>query len=500
MRRAGVRQTSSVSTPRIFFSDQFEVSRQTLDAHGAFDINLLADVQLFVDPFLLFNSSKPEYQALHANIIRYLRFLRSIAGDDLSDAIVKDLFRFQEVRQNWFGYCELGNDGRGLGREFAIAMREALGRALSNFGEETETRGSHLEKVSLIRPGVGLDNISDFTTNLIKDYLVDYTERFAREHIDPSRCANIGVRRVRFSYDTRTWVDEVRYLPVFNGDYVLLTPVDMLVHDQVWINHADMVRQYPQIVAAVDDDVQRARVDAYFQQQLAGDDSPTSKELRRARERTLAYFPTLLDTYIKMREDDGDGAVAVSDAEIEKITEIFNTIFKSILDSFWSMPALMSRPKANSLEEVRHRALVFKNWVEDQDGYKSLNYAKSHASEKDVQRLVALTMQASVFDVNAEVNNGRGPVDFKVSRGSADTTLLEIKLASNSALRRNLEKQVPVYKKANKTKNAVTMVIFYSAEERAKLDRACTSLGIEEGPNLVFVNARSDDKPSGSKA
>jgi hypothetical protein len=36
---------------------------------------LLADLPLFVDPFLLFNSRKPKYRALHDPIIKYLRFL-----------------------------------------------------------------------------------------------------------------------------------------------------------------------------------------------------------------------------------------------------------------------------------------------------------------------------------------------------------------------------------------------------------------------------------------
>jgi hypothetical protein len=31
--------------------------------------------------------------------------------------------------------------------------------------------------------------------------------------------------------------------------------------------------------------------------------------------------------------------------------------------------------------------------------------------------------------VNREVNNGRGPVDFKVSEGAADTSLVHFKLA-----------------------------------------------------------------------
>ena len=37
---------------------------------------------------------------------------------------------------------------------------------------------------------------------------------------------------------------------------------------------------------------------------------------------------------------------------------------------------------------------------------------------------------ASPYSVDAEVNNGRGPVDFRVSLGAADQTLVEFKLAT----------------------------------------------------------------------
>jgi hypothetical protein len=61
-------------TVNIHFSDFFEVAPETLDQYGAFNISLVNDLPLFVDPFLLFNSNKPQYQELHAEIIRYVRW------------------------------------------------------------------------------------------------------------------------------------------------------------------------------------------------------------------------------------------------------------------------------------------------------------------------------------------------------------------------------------------------------------------------------------------
>ena len=61
---------------KLYLSDYFEVSEEALDQYGAFNIPLLSDLPIFIDPFLLFNSDKPEYRRLHDRIIDYLRFLR----------------------------------------------------------------------------------------------------------------------------------------------------------------------------------------------------------------------------------------------------------------------------------------------------------------------------------------------------------------------------------------------------------------------------------------
>ena len=42
----------------LYFSQHFEVERSALDAHGAFDISVVSDLPLFVDPFPLFNSGE----------------------------------------------------------------------------------------------------------------------------------------------------------------------------------------------------------------------------------------------------------------------------------------------------------------------------------------------------------------------------------------------------------------------------------------------------------
>jgi hypothetical protein len=146
----------------IYFSQYFGIDATVVEKYGAFDICLASDLPLFIDPFLLFNSEKTKYQKLHEDILRYLFFLRDRASQDLDEALIANWYRFKEVKQNWLGYTILGNDGRGLGPGFATALHHALATALSDFGQETVSNGSHLEKLCLIKGDVGRDNISDY--------------------------------------------------------------------------------------------------------------------------------------------------------------------------------------------------------------------------------------------------------------------------------------------------------------------------------------------------
>src|SRR5215211_1506182 len=121
----------------IYFTDFFQVPPETLEEYGAFKVSLINDLPLFVDPFLLFNSEKEEYQRLHDQIINYLMFLRDkSAAGDINEGLLKGWFTFPEVRQNWLGYSESGNAGSGLGPEFARALNRNLNTFFTNFGQE----------------------------------------------------------------------------------------------------------------------------------------------------------------------------------------------------------------------------------------------------------------------------------------------------------------------------------------------------------------------------
>ena len=131
----------------IYFSDWFGVDPDVLDDYGAFNISLINDLPLFIDPFLLFTSNRPEYRQEHENIITYLRFLRdqSVNGGVTDNGLLLAWYTFPEVKQLWLGYSLRGNSGSGLGSDFARALNRNLNVIFTTFGQQDVARGSHLD-------------------------------------------------------------------------------------------------------------------------------------------------------------------------------------------------------------------------------------------------------------------------------------------------------------------------------------------------------------------
>lgn len=119
--------------------------------------------------------------------------------------------------------------------------------------------------------------------------------------------------------------------------------------------------------------------------------------------------------------------------------------------------------------------------------------------ETDLHILFKLVWEGSPSSVDAEVNNGRGPVDFKVARGAHDKTLVEFKLASNSQLEQNIRNQVEIYEKANKATQSFKVILFFTSHEVAKVKRMLLNLKVPQDAGVILIDARRDNKPSASK-
>lgn len=479
---------------QIYFSDFFNVPTQTVSAYGAFDISLINDLPLFVDPFLFFNSEDEHYQKLHEEIIRYMVFLKAKSSEGLSAGLIKSWYHFPEVKQNWMGFSKSGNNGRGLGADFAKSLKRNLTTVFQDFGDEANTH-THLGKLTLIKNGVGKDQISDFTCNLIKGFLAEYTEKFAAEHIHPSKLQKFMVKNVEFNYDTETWKSKQYVLPRFGSDYVFLTPVDILTKDEAWISHKGFIEDFSAVMSSVDNEQLRDKMERYLAKKLPFE--ATREEREKAIEQVVLKYPELMDFYIKQREADAGEATSTSAEKVSAAQKLFVAQLTELVDTL-DKHTKFYETTPSSYKAGMERVLFLKSVIEDQDGYRLFYIdGKPVSREADLQIMFKLTWFASTYSADAEVNNGRGPTDFLVSYGSATKTVIEFKLAKNSHLEKNLINQAEIYSKASKaTHPPIKAILFFNLKELHKVQGLLLKHKLTKCKDIVLIDARKKESAS----
>jgi len=390
--------------------------------------------------------------------------------------------------------------------EFARALNDNLHGMFSNFDESKISRSPHLEKLCLIKENTGCDNISDFITNLIKGYLLEYTQNFAKENINPLNLKNFRVPHVSFNYKTNSWHSRTFILPMYDKDFVLLTPKDLLTKDDTWINKYDLINQFHDIVATISNEELRDQLNIYFLESLpkpeytkkGKEKAFRKKDIARAVNEVIRKYPEFLDYYIKYKEDHGEEAKSVSKERVEEAQSLFVDELSAFINQL-SQKTKFYEKHGDTLEESYERVSFLKNVIENKDGYRLFYInGKPIKRESDIHIMFRLTWFASLSAISREANEGRGPVDFVISKGASDKTLVEFKLASNTKLTQNLTNQVEIYKKAHDTENTIKVILFFSEQEEKKVKRILEDLGISNEKYVVLIDARKDNKISAS--
>ncbi len=499
----------------MFFSERFQVDSDLVKAYGAVDISLVCDIPLFVDPMLIFNSDKPLYQLIHQGIIRYFHFLYTKSKEGLSTKEIDAWFNFSEVSNNWLGYSLIGNKGLALGRKFAEFLYNNIEFALNTNGI---SKSQHIEKAMLLYEGSGKDKISDLTVNLIKRFLCEYTENFAKEYIDPDLCRTIPVDKAYFNYETESFISREYTLPfIYNEkgkiEYVLLTPFDILREDEPSINREDFYKSHERIRAAIENDTLRAYVNNYIGQAVRQYEENQKRNRRAIRENSIQKveknafqeivreYPELYDYYIKLQEANTDEIKAQCMQELNKQLEKLLLSSKNLISLFVSNEYVLEE-NLSAREEAKKRLAFFKHIIENCDGYKNL-FVKGQqiAKENDLQRLFRFVWYGTNFKVDAESNNGRGQADFIVSMGQRNQNIIEFKLASNSTLS-HVFTQVKIYEAANCTDGSLVAIFYFSESEYQIARQVVINAGYENTINesIFLIDCRSDNKASASIA
>lgn len=269
-------------------------------------------------------------------------------------------------------------------------------------------------------------------------------------------------------------------------------------------NRGDLLASFDQIPTAIPDTRLRAAVSNYFELALRRRTGPTKRATQKDRTAsavaTIREFPQLIDYYIKLKEMHGEDAVDLSAEKVLQTEIQFSKRLREILQPLLAETNFY-QIAGGTYAEAHTRLAYLKHVIEDNGGWRIFydNDGAPFKRENDLQILYRLVWFGTPVDISREANDGRGPVDFKASRGR-HKTLVEMKLASNTKLEANLKKQVEVYQVSADAERGIKAIIFFTAGERMKVERILKKLGLEGNRDIILIDARSDNKPSASRA
>lgn len=190
----------------------------------------------------------------------------------------------------------------------------------------------------------------------------------------------------------------------------------------------------------------------------------------------------LFNNLLLVEQHEGYPFIKIIKRWMDNQASFFNDLNK--LNEIWCYRGEDAYPN-DSYKESLKRIDDFKRYIEYNDVGILIN---PKCKEQCLQKLFKMIWRITSFDFNAEVNNGRGPVDFKVSKGSKDKTIIEFKLASNSKLRQNLLNQVEIYKQSNNTIKTIVVLFYFNEKDKDKLYKALEEFQLSNIENVIVID------------
>lgn len=438
------------------FSEHFNI--ENIDNHDFFDRDLLIDTSLFINPFLIFYEEEVPFLGVHNKLINFFnegfRLAIESKGNRKSIAYRKleNMMIFPEIDELALGYSQNSTKGSGASTGFRNTIINGIFSSLQSGIDHYK----HFEEIGIFSTGIGCDRISDITANIIMEELVEYTQLTCNRIGIEMKIAKVS--HSKFDFKFLRWCDSELELPInpFDGKPILLIPKRFL--DELPTISAEEFWDY-----VWDNKNETLRNDLNYE--LKSQASKSDKVMiAKNNPDWVLEFMQYQEKRIHTGYDFESDRLGVYnwDKPTRQYIEEFSTGLEVI-------------SKKDFFDFVKYICNEFKLFVEDQAGYKLLwddnknRGKKEEASQLLFHGIVRAYCKLNNIDITREANIGRGPVDFKFSKGYEDRVLLEVKLARNSSFWDGLEKQLPQYLKSEEISKGIFMVIVYKDEEYKKI-------------------------------
>lgn len=424
----------------ITFSEQYNVAESVIESTGVFDVILDVDTRVFIDPALLELCKEPEFinarikvETYFSGIITLLR--HSTKKGDMYWKQANRLLTFRELSGTCFGYSQNGTDGNAIGE----VLRNTILTTIKELMIEGETDPVLFELLGVFQSGIGCDRVSDLITFVLREDILKYTQRVVK---------TAGIPTITVYYNQQPFLT---CRNPYNKKPLLLLPTVILSP----LPTADSFYDIDQICQ--ENERVRKEINEYF-------DLGKKSKLQKTQILSLMHkSPTFRNALVTAYKEMPKTAYDFSDDPAGEYVW-----FAAAQEYVSEYPLDLGILPLESIEDVLSvtKAICnrFKTLVEDNGLSKLLYDAKGTPKHESAAQLLFYGIadaycDANNIDLTKEGNNGRGPVDFKLSRGAKDKVVVETKLTSNSQLRHGIETQLPIYMKQERTKQAIYLII-----------------------------------------
>lgn len=457
----------------IFISDEFELGFR-LEELEVFDSLMDEDSNLFINIKRLRDTKVPEFKDSYENINSYFRDIGTLLkaskeyGDKLSKTAVKK-FNFSEVRGINLGFSK-GTRGAGFGSKLSNQIIKDAYEIIKSGSEQPEI--FHL--TSIFEENVGPDRLSDMIETLIYDDIVRYTKRIYKE---------VGINKD--NYPEYCFESGLLINP-YKKCELLLLPIDILHELPIAESWEDIDR-----VICENEIIKKEMSEVVGKE--------WKKLVRSKKKQYIKRFIFMKPELVNKIIDD----YKATDVEAYDVHQNTEYRIKKFVNEIIKMEYQINVAKKNSYKSACEIINSFKHWIENQKGYMILKDVKTQNEEKIVQRTLhgsaIYYCKTNDLDISPESDTGRGPVDFKISRGD-DKTVIEIKLTSNPSVLHGFEVQIEEYAKSEGTENKIFLLIDNgkSSERIGKIYESYENkikLG-EKPATIILIDAKPKESAS----
>ena len=412
----------------ILFSKEFNISKENIIRTGVFDVLIDEDSHFFINIKRLQATNISEFVGAYEKVNEYFRqigiLLKAATPEDKLYRSALAKFDFPEVKGINLGFSS-SSHGAGFGKQLRNQIMKDAYEIIRSGSEQPEI--FHL--TSLFEENVGPDRLSDMVARIIYNNIVSYTKRVNTE---------LGITPEK--YPQYQFFNGIVCNPYKQGMELLLLP-------------ADILHELP--IARCWDDIDRVcRENQAIRNEI--NEIVSSEWSKMASSQKKKY----LRDYIFMNPE---RLTHIIDSYRETTVKPFD-VFSNIdyLIGFLKSTLNSIDDQLTSFDASKKILENYQEWIEYHRGSLIINNSDTKSAEKVVQRTIhacaLMFCKEHNWDISPEEDGGRGPVDFKISRGN-DKTVIEIKLTSNQQCVHGLSTQIEEYALAENTKNKIFVIV-----------------------------------------